>query len=102
MEYADAPNFTVAAVTDWTAAGGHGSDTSLRTSEALNRETLRLKAAADRANADGGESEQSLREALEKSPRDLKANEDLGRFYLAAERYSDAVPLLAAAFQNRG
>lgn len=97
MEYADAPNFTVAAVTDWTAAGGHGSDTSLRTSEALNRETLRLKAAADRANADGGESEQSLREALEKSPRDLKANEDLGRFYLAAERYSDAVPPLRTA-----
>jgi tetratricopeptide (TPR) repeat protein len=43
MEFADAPNFTVAAVTDWTAAGGHGSDASLRTSEALTRETLSLK-----------------------------------------------------------
>src|SRR4051812_43041731 len=31
MEYSDAPNFTVAAVTDWTAAGGHGSDSNLRT-----------------------------------------------------------------------
>jgi hypothetical protein len=42
MEFSDVPNFTVAAVTDWTAAGGHGSDTSLRTSEALTQETLRL------------------------------------------------------------
>src|SRR5450631_193726 len=29
MEFADQPNFTVAGVTDWTAAGGHGSDTRL-------------------------------------------------------------------------
>ena len=50
MEFADAPNFTVAAVTDWTAAGGHGSDSSLRTSEALTRETLSLKSqGADRS-----------------------------------------------------
>lgn len=50
MEFADQPNFTVAAVTDWTAAGGHGSDSSLRTSEALTRETLTLKS----ADAKGG------------------------------------------------
>jgi Flp pilus assembly protein TadD len=100
MEYSDAPNFTVAAVTDWTAAGGHGSDASLRTSEALNRETLRLKAAADRAQGtDGAEREENLRADLEKSPGDLKVNEDLGRFYLAAERYSDAVPPLRTAFE---
>ncbi|MGB6692354.1 MAG: tetratricopeptide repeat protein [Terracidiphilus sp.] len=43
MEYSDEPNFSVAGVTDWTAVGGHGSDSSLRTSEALSRETLRLK-----------------------------------------------------------
>ena len=43
MEFADQPNFTVAGVTDWTAVGGHGSDASLRTSEALARETLTLK-----------------------------------------------------------
>jgi hypothetical protein len=43
MEFADKPNFTVAGVTDWTAAGGHGSDSSLRTSEALTRKTLTLK-----------------------------------------------------------
>ena len=43
MEFADQPSFTVAAVTDWTAAGGHGSDSILRTSEALTRETVALK-----------------------------------------------------------
>ena len=43
MEFADKPNFTVAGVTDWTAVGGHGSDATLRTSEALARETVTLK-----------------------------------------------------------
>jgi tetratricopeptide (TPR) repeat protein len=43
MEFADKPNFTVAGVTDWTAVGGHGSDSTLRTSEYLARETLTLK-----------------------------------------------------------
>jgi tetratricopeptide (TPR) repeat protein len=43
MEFADKPTFTVAGVTDWTAVGGHGSDATLRTSEALARETLTLK-----------------------------------------------------------
>ncbi len=38
MEFADKPDFAVAGVTDWTAVGGHGSDSSLRTSEALTRE----------------------------------------------------------------
>ena len=45
MQFDDAPNFTVAGVTDWTAAGGHGSDSSLRTTEDLTRETLALKTA---------------------------------------------------------
>ena len=43
MEFSDKPNFTVAGVTDWTNVGGHGSDTKLRTSESLARETLALK-----------------------------------------------------------
>jgi tetratricopeptide (TPR) repeat protein len=43
MEFADKPSFTVAGVTDWTAVGGHGSDSTLRTSESLTRETLALK-----------------------------------------------------------
>jgi tetratricopeptide (TPR) repeat protein len=43
MQFADQPNFTVAGITDWTAAGGHGSDITLRTSESLTRESATLK-----------------------------------------------------------
>jgi len=43
MEFSDSPSFSIAAVTDWTAAGGHGSDAILRTSESLNREAVQLK-----------------------------------------------------------
>lgn len=43
MQFADQPNFAIAGVTDWTAIGGHGSDSTLRTSEQLARETRDLK-----------------------------------------------------------
>jgi tetratricopeptide (TPR) repeat protein len=46
MEFSDKPNFTVAGVTDWTNVGGHGSDTKLRTSESLARETAALKSSS--------------------------------------------------------
>jgi tetratricopeptide (TPR) repeat protein len=42
MQFADKPDFSIAGVTDWTAAGGHGSDASLRTSEALTRDAVKL------------------------------------------------------------
>jgi tetratricopeptide (TPR) repeat protein len=42
MEFSDAPNFAVAGVTDWTAAGGHGSDATLRASESLANATAGL------------------------------------------------------------
>ncbi len=44
MEFSDQPNFTVAGITDWTAVGGHGSDSILRTSETLARDAQGLKA----------------------------------------------------------
>ncbi|MGH9515625.1 MAG: carboxypeptidase regulatory-like domain-containing protein [Terriglobales bacterium] len=42
MQFSDSTEFTVAGITDWTAAGGHGSDVNLRTSEALAKETRGL------------------------------------------------------------
>ncbi len=98
MEFADQPNFTVAAVTDWTAAGGHGSDANLRTSEALNRETASLKAGdAGVMGAERGR-ETALQAALAKAPGSFAANHALGEFYLRAGRASEAVPLLRAAY----
>ena len=99
MEFSDVPNFTIAAVTDWTAAGGHGSDTSLRTSEALMRETLRLKTSGAQPALATSDEEQRLRAAVQKSPRDFKANEELGRFYIEVQRYADAVRPLEAAHE---
>jgi tetratricopeptide (TPR) repeat protein len=102
MQFSDLPNFTVSAVTDWTAAGGHGSDSSLRTSESLTRETLQLKDEARNAaptTADVNEMEQRLRKMLKTSPQDYKANAELGRLYLNAKRYSEAVAPLETAYE---
>jgi len=107
MEFADKPTFTVAGVTDWTAAGGHGSDSSLRTSEALTRETLTLKpgdeqhstATLTSAAGEANESETRLRAALAAAPREFEPNHKLGEFYLHAGKYAESVGPLQAAYQ---
>jgi tetratricopeptide (TPR) repeat protein len=113
MEFADQPNFAIAGVTDWTAVGGHGSDSTLRTSEALARETLTLKrdGSAPAPGFPGGakawsEAEARLRNALASAPGSFAANHQLGAFYLQSGKYRESVPLLLAAYQidpaNRG
>jgi len=105
MEFADTPSFTIAAVTDWTAAGGHGSDSSLRTSEALTRDTLTLKPrgtgtadpVANRGDSDA--SERTLQMALSRSPDSFEANHALGKFYLQSRKYRESVPFLEAAYR---
>jgi tetratricopeptide (TPR) repeat protein len=107
MTFADKPNFTVAGMTDWTAAGGHGSDSSLRTSEALAREAVTLKPEnqeriASASSVSGpvtSESVSKLRAALAKNPRSFEANHQLGEFCLHAGSYREAIPLLETAYQ---
>jgi len=107
MQFADQPDFAIAGVTDWTAAGGHGSDSSLRTSEALTRQAVSLKpgstkpAVADSIRAAGKveESESALRAAVEKDPKEFEANFALGRFCVQAGRYEDAIQPLQAAYR---
>jgi tetratricopeptide (TPR) repeat protein len=86
MEFADNPNFTIAGVTDWTAAGGHGSDSTLRTSEALTRETLALKPdhGSNAPAAAGGSSADQHRLAGEQ-------NEKLGNPLAAVHEFEQAV-----------
>ena len=95
--------FEVAGVTDWTAAGGHGSDTNLRTSETLARDTRALQ--NQRAN-DGSSSaqissqvEQNLRAGLLRSPEDFALNHQLGEIYFRSGHSRDAIPLLQAAYR---
>jgi tetratricopeptide (TPR) repeat protein len=107
MQFADKPDFAIAAVTDSTAGGGHGSDASLRTSEALTREAVKLEpqgaqpaaAGLPAAGSEAKESESTLRAAVEKNPKDFGANRKLGLLYLQAGRSQDAVPPLLAAYQ---
>lgn len=101
MAFADKPNFTVAGITDWTAVGGHGSDSSLRTSEALARETASLKPESSGAVANGspGETETKLRAALAASPKSFEANHQLGEFCLHEGSYREAIPPLETAYQ---
>jgi tetratricopeptide (TPR) repeat protein len=107
MEFADQPNFTVAGVTDWTAVGGHGSDSTLRTSETLASETLTLKPESTGRGISGApgdvseekQSESELRAALAGAPGSFDANHRLGQLYLRAGRYPEAIPLLESAYR---
>ncbi len=110
MEFKDEPNFTVAGVTDWSGAGGHGSDTSLRTSEGFARETLALKssgseetspgaAGGNTAGRESAELENKLRAAVARTPESYEANHQLGEFYLRSGKYREAIASLKAAYQ---
>ena len=105
MEFADEPDFTIAGVTDWTAVGGHGSDSTLRTSESLASEMLSLK---PEKTSDGRESarhmesenlndERKLRAAVGRDRNNFVANHQLGALYLHTLRAAEAIPLLETA-----
>jgi tetratricopeptide (TPR) repeat protein len=104
MEFADTPSFTIAAVTDWTAAGGHGSDAVLRTSESLNRETLNLtpggrESPPARQTAKWKEQESALRAAVANAPNNLEAHYALGKFYLETGQFDDALAPLESVYK---
>ena len=104
MEFADAPTFSVAGVTDWTAAGGHGSDTSLRVSEDLARATLLLKPRNDGSTGRKGTSEEQTSEEqllalLARAPESFDTNRRLGIFYLHVGKFREALPLLQMAYK---
>ena len=102
----DRPTFTVAGVTDSTGSGGHGSETRMRTGEALAKETVHLESSPVKGSETTGtsipptESENVLRAAVAKSPRSFEANHRLGAFYFRADRCREAIPPLEAADQS--
>jgi len=105
-EFFDEPQFTVAGVTAGATGGGHGSDTVLRTSEALARATVSLGVLSDKkpgASADALPSpatESSLRNAVAESPKDpglhhqlADVEEKLGHPLEAVREYQRAAEL---------
>jgi tetratricopeptide (TPR) repeat protein len=107
MKFSDQPSFTVAGVTDWTAVGGHGSDANLRASEALARDTLKLKpvgrgsgaAPAQASPAQISRDERNLKAQLAAAPGSFAPNHQLGEMYLHSGRYQQAVGLLESAWR---
>jgi tetratricopeptide (TPR) repeat protein len=95
----DEPRFTVAGVTEASNSGGHGSETVLRTSEALARATVSLSkdGAGDTGTPKSAPTESSLRGAVTRAPQDVEANRELGNFLVNHGRAAEAVPFLQLA-----
>lgn len=98
MEYSDEPQFTVAGVTDPSNVGGHGSNVTLPTKEALAKETASLE-----AGAIGGEKSGAANETAGELPKvaagDFAQNLQVGTELLRAGRAKQAVAYLEGASQ---
>ncbi len=89
MEFADAPAFTVAGVTDWTAAGGHGSDAILRTSETLTHDTVSLRPGSSDSSPRPGAGSENAKSHRLAGDDDEKRGDPLA----AVHQYQEAVRL---------
>ncbi len=71
-EFFDEPQLTVAGVTQATNSGGHGSDTVLRTTEALAKATVSLskESSVGSNSTTSYVTESSLRDAVTRNPKD--------------------------------
>ncbi len=103
MEFADKPTFTIAGVTDWTAVGGHGTDSSVRTSEIVSQEAMKMKpltaepsgSAPAVLNGDSHK-ESTLRGELAAAPT-AASYRALGEYYLKTNEPAQALPLFEDA-----
>ncbi|MFZ0798754.1 MAG: tetratricopeptide repeat protein, partial [Terriglobales bacterium] len=98
-EFFDEPQFTVAGVTQATNPGGHGSDTVLRTTEALAKATVALSKEPDGSSAavKSAATESSLRNAVAREPEGFEANRQLGKFLADSGNSTEALPYLEQA-----
>jgi len=98
-QFYDEPQFTVAGVADATNLGGHGSDTVVRTKEALAKDTLSLvkPAAPDLSATSSGALEKSLREAVRRAPQSFDANHQLGKLLAENGKAAEALVYLEQA-----
>jgi tetratricopeptide (TPR) repeat protein len=97
VEYSDEPQFTVAGVTDPTSLGGHGSDTVLRTKEALAKETAALNhGGPDGLNPASPVPPPTVSTAAP-SAENFPENERAGKLLLDAGKPREALPYLERA-----
>ena len=96
MEYSDEPQFTVAGVTDPSNVGGHGSNVTLPTKEALARETASLGASVSSRKDSAAVSAGELPKI---AMGDFAQNLKVGRELLEAGRAKQAIAYLEQALQ---
>ena len=100
-KFFDQPQFTVAGVTDTTSLGGHGSDTVVRTREEIARATVALgkgsPASSPRLSSGSSAAELSLRDKVEREPRNFDTNHDLGKALIENGKAREAIPYLERA-----
>jgi Tfp pilus assembly protein PilF len=98
MEYSDDPKFTVAGVSDPSDVGGHGSNVTLPTKEALAKDTASLSTESPKGTSPG-HTQIFAGELPEISPHDFAENLKEGKALLQGNRPKDAVAYLAKAVE---
>jgi tetratricopeptide (TPR) repeat protein len=100
-EFFDEPEFTVAGVTEAMNPGGHGSDTTLRTTQQLANETASLAVTesntASVSSSSSASAEEFLRKEAEREPGNFEVNRRLGKLLLDDGKGAEAIPYLERA-----
>jgi len=97
LEYSDEPQFTVAGVTDPSNVGGHGSNVTLPTKEALARETASLAKEIPDSHAN----DTAPSELPKIAANDFVGNWEAGRKLVQSGRPKDAIVYLERALRLR-
>jgi len=97
MEYSDEPNFTVAGVSDPSNVGGHGSNITLPTKEALAKDTASL--AGENTNSGKNAATAAPGELPKVAADDFAGNWEAGRKLVESGRPKDAIAYLERALQ---
>jgi tetratricopeptide (TPR) repeat protein len=98
-QFFDEPKFTVAGVTEAMNPGGHGSDTTLHTTDSLAKETASLSTRTTSDSSGQTAEEESLRKAAEREPENFAANRRLGKLLLEGGKAREALIYLERASQ---
>ena len=94
-EFFDEPQFTVAGVTDGTNLGGHGSNTIVRTKDALAKDIASLSGSPGQES--GKPVEAKLRAEVERQPSSFGANHRLGKSLMDDGKASEGLVYLERA-----